>query len=111
MVYFLQLLRESLEQQRRCEQLTKHEAELRGQLSLYSEKFEEFQKTLTKSNEVFGTYKKEMDKVGLSLPSSLSASYQHTVRLSLLHCYFEACYIKLRPVFEPCRPHPLACRV
>lgn len=33
------------------------------QLSLYSEKFEEFQKTLNKSNEVFGTFKKEMDKV------------------------------------------------
>ena len=33
------------------------------QLSMYTEKFEEFQKTLTKSNEVFGTFKKEMDKV------------------------------------------------
>ena len=41
--------------------------DLRGQLSLYSEKFEEFQKTLTKSNEVFGTFKKEMDKVGVCL--------------------------------------------
>ena len=40
--------------------------ELRGQLSLYSEKFEEFQKTLTRSNEVFGTFKKEMDKVKTS---------------------------------------------
>lgn len=58
-----QLLAESLEQQKRCEQLTKQEMELRGQLSLYSEKFEEFQKTLTRSNEVFGTFKKEMDKV------------------------------------------------
>ena len=28
---------------------------------MYTEKFEEFQKTLTKSNEVFGTFKKEMD--------------------------------------------------
>ena len=36
------------------------------QLSLYTEKFEEFQKTLTKSNEVFATFKKEMDKVLLS---------------------------------------------
>ena len=60
-----QLLRESLEQQRRCEQLTRQEAELRGQLALYSEKFEEFQSTLTKSNDVFNTFKKEMDKVVL----------------------------------------------
>ena len=35
----------------------------RSQLSLYSDKFEEFQRTLNKSNEVFGTFKKEMDKV------------------------------------------------
>ena len=35
----------------------------RLQLSLYSDKFEEFQRTLNKSNEVFGTFKKEMDKV------------------------------------------------
>ncbi len=33
------------------------------QLSLYTEKFEEFQNTLSKSNEVFTTFKQEMDKV------------------------------------------------
>ena len=66
-VCILQLLTECLEQQKRCEQLTKQEMDLRGQLSLYSEKFEEFQKTLTKSNEVFGTFKKEMDKVSVCL--------------------------------------------
>ena len=62
------LLAETLEQQKRCEQLTMHEADLRGQLSLYSEKFEEFQQTLTKSNEVFSTFKKEMDKVSQCRP-------------------------------------------
>ena len=67
-----QLLRESLELQRRCEQLTRQEAEFRGQLALYSEKFEEFQSTLTKSNEVFNTFKKEMDKVLPSLDLSYS---------------------------------------
>ena len=60
------LLAESLEQQKRCEELTQQEAELRGQLSLYSDKFEEFQKTLTKSNQMFSTFKKEMDKVGVA---------------------------------------------
>ncbi|KAF7254695.1 Beta-taxilin [Varanus komodoensis] len=35
----------------------------RGLLSLYSERFEEFQKTLTKSNEVFSNFKQEMDKM------------------------------------------------
>jgi len=33
------------------------------QLSLYTEKFEEFQTTLSKSNEVFTTFKQEMEKV------------------------------------------------
>ena len=63
------LLAETLEQQKRCEQLTQQEADLRGQLSLYSDKFEEFQKTLTKSNQVFGTFKKEMDKVSSNIYS------------------------------------------
>ena len=35
------------------------------QLSMYTEKFEEFQKTLSKSNELFATFKKEMDKVSV----------------------------------------------
>ncbi|XP_016334221.1 alpha-taxilin-like, partial [Sinocyclocheilus anshuiensis] len=32
-------------------------------LSLYTEKFEEFQNTLSKSNEVFTTFKQEMEKM------------------------------------------------
>lgn len=36
------------------------------QITLYSERFEEFQKTLTKSNEVFATFKQEMEKVSSS---------------------------------------------
>ena len=34
-----------------------------SQLSFYSDKFEEFQRKLNKSNEVLDTFKKEMDKV------------------------------------------------
>jgi len=45
-----------------AESLAKTEQELRAQLSVYSEKFEQFQETLTKSNDVFGTFRKEMDK-------------------------------------------------
>jgi hypothetical protein len=43
---------------------------------MYTEKFEEFQKTLTKSNEVFGTFKKEMDKVLQSLLLNKRAEIQ-----------------------------------
>lgn len=42
---------------------TKTEEELRYQLNLYAEKFEQFQETLTKSNEVFNTFKQEMERV------------------------------------------------
>ncbi|CAI7837635.1 unnamed protein product, partial [Closterium sp. NIES-53] len=43
--------------------LLKSEKELRGQLALYIDKFDQFQGTLSKSNEVLGTMKKEMDKM------------------------------------------------
>lgn len=39
------------------------------QLTLYSGRFEEFQSTLTKSNEVFATFKQEMDKVSIAYPT------------------------------------------
>lgn len=61
------LLAETLEQQKRCEVLTQQETELRGQLSMYSDKFEEFQQTLTRSNQVFSTFKKDTDRVGVAL--------------------------------------------
>ncbi len=57
------LIAETLDQQKRFEILSKQEGDLRGQLSLYSDKFEEFQETLTKSNQAFSSFKKEMDKV------------------------------------------------
>ncbi len=57
------LLAETLQQQKKCELLTQQEVELRGQLAMYSEKFEEFQQTLTKSNHVFSSFKKDTDRV------------------------------------------------
>ncbi len=57
------LIAETLDQQKRFEILSKQESDLRGQLSLYSDKFEEFQETLTKSNQAFSSFKREMDKV------------------------------------------------
>ena len=98
----LQLLRESLEQQKRCEQLAKQEAELRAQLSLYSDKFDEFQRTLNKSNEVFGTFKKEMDKVlcfkSLSLSLSLSHTHTHTHTHAHTHTHTHTTHTHTLPV-------------
>ncbi|XP_068698257.1 alpha-taxilin-like [Montipora foliosa] len=57
------LITRAQEYQKQCEILTKQEAEMKSQLVLYAERFEDFQKTLNKSNEVFSTFKKEMDKM------------------------------------------------
>ncbi|XP_077404452.1 alpha-taxilin isoform X2 [Vanacampus margaritifer] len=57
------LLQETLESQRMCELMKQQEGHLKQQLSLYTEKFEEFQTTLSKSNEVFATFKQEMEKM------------------------------------------------
>ncbi|CAL9691253.1 unnamed protein product [Knipowitschia caucasica] len=57
------LLKESMESQRMCEMMKQQEVHLKQQLSLYTERFEEFQTTLSKSNEVFTTFKQEMEKM------------------------------------------------
>ena len=43
-----QLLAEYVKEKKKNEALVEQEAELRSQLTLYTEKFEEFQKTLTR---------------------------------------------------------------
>ncbi|XP_072532010.1 alpha-taxilin [Salminus brasiliensis] len=57
------LLKEAVESQRMYELMKQQEVHLKQQLSLYTEKFEEFQNTLSKSNEVFTTFKQEMEKM------------------------------------------------
>ncbi|XP_034274812.1 beta-taxilin [Pantherophis guttatus] len=57
------LLNQAAEWKLQTKMLKEQETVLRAQLSLYSERFEEFQKTLTKSNEVFANFKQEMDKM------------------------------------------------
>ncbi|MDP2435163.1 MAG: taxilin [archaeon] len=57
---------EALRSQAYKEQITtlgKTERTLRSQLSTYAEKFEQFQTTLTKSNDVFTAFKQEMQKM------------------------------------------------
>ncbi|KAJ8027505.1 Alpha-taxilin [Holothuria leucospilota] len=57
------LMNETAEAQTKCEMLMKQETQLKAQLAVYTEKFEEFQTTLTKSNEIFQTFKQEMDQM------------------------------------------------
>ncbi|XP_039289310.1 LOW QUALITY PROTEIN: alpha-taxilin [Nilaparvata lugens] len=58
-----QLLVEITQYQARCQEFQTNEINLRKQISLYNEKYDEFQKALAKSNEVFGGFKVEMDKM------------------------------------------------
>jgi len=49
--------------------MASHRSLLISQLSLYMDKFEEFQSTLAKSNEVFTTFRQEMEKVSVTVSS------------------------------------------
>ncbi|XP_056268401.1 gamma-taxilin [Pseudoliparis swirei] len=57
------LLKDATESRRNCELMKEQETQLKQQLSLYMDKFEEFQSTLAKSNEVFTTFRQEMEKM------------------------------------------------
>lgn len=48
-------------------QLLQTEQDLRGRLALYGEKFEQFQDMLTKSNEVFASFKTQMEKMSKTI--------------------------------------------
>ena len=47
----------------KCKIQEESEKQLRAQLAVYTDKYQEFQTTLSKSNQVFETFKSEMDKV------------------------------------------------
>ncbi|XP_030628060.1 alpha-taxilin [Chanos chanos] len=57
------LLKEAIEKTKKCFKMKEQELEMKKQLVLYSQKFDEFQATLAKSNEVYITFKQEMDKM------------------------------------------------
>ncbi|XP_053310813.1 gamma-taxilin [Spea bombifrons] len=57
------LLNEATETRQKFEELKQQETQLKQQLSLYMEKFEEFQTTMAKSNELFTTFRQEMEKM------------------------------------------------
>ncbi|XP_042622944.1 gamma-taxilin-like isoform X1 [Cyprinus carpio] len=57
------LLKNATESRHKCELMKEQEHQLKQQLTLYMDKFEEFQTTLAKSNEVFTTFRQEMEKM------------------------------------------------
>lgn len=60
MFFFLQKL---TEYQVRISELQATEVGLRSQISMYTEKYDDFQNALAKSNQVFSGFNEEMEKV------------------------------------------------
>ncbi|XP_002017414.2 alpha-taxilin [Drosophila persimilis] len=56
-------LEKLLQAQRSIKDLTDREHQLKEQLNIYMTKYDDFQQSLTKSNEVFGSYKIELEKM------------------------------------------------
>lgn len=52
-----------MQAQRSIKDLTEREQQLKEQLNIYTAKYDEFQQSLKKSNEVFGSYKIELEKM------------------------------------------------
>ncbi|XP_034665374.1 alpha-taxilin isoform X1 [Drosophila subobscura] len=56
-------LEKLIQAQRSIKDLTDREHQLKEQLNIYMAKYDDFQQSLTKSNEVFGSYKIELEKM------------------------------------------------
>ncbi|XP_070705430.1 alpha-taxilin isoform X2 [Pempheris klunzingeri] len=57
------LLREAIEKTKKCFAMKEQELTMKKKLTLYAQKFDEFQETLAKSNEIYVRFKKEMDNM------------------------------------------------
>ncbi|XP_077419538.1 gamma-taxilin isoform X4 [Vanacampus margaritifer] len=57
------LLKDATDSRHKVDMMKEQEVHLKQQLSLYMDKFEEFQSTLAKSNDVFTTFRQEMEKM------------------------------------------------
>lgn len=56
-------LKEIRQYQQRIDEMQNTEIDLRNQISLYNEKYEEFQNALARSNKVFAGFKGDMELV------------------------------------------------
>ncbi|KAM8832725.1 beta-taxilin isoform 1-T2 [Spinachia spinachia] len=57
------LLREAIDKTKKCYAMKELELTMKKKLNLYAQKFDEFQETLAKSNEIYVRFKKEMDNM------------------------------------------------
>lgn len=57
------LLREAIDKTKKCFAMKEQELAMKKKLTLYGQKFDEFQETLAKSNEIYVRFKKEMENM------------------------------------------------
>ncbi|XP_041814708.1 beta-taxilin isoform X1 [Chelmon rostratus] len=57
------LLREAIDKTKKCFAMKEQELAMKKKLTLYAQKFDEFQETLAKSNEIYARFKKEMENM------------------------------------------------
>uniref|UniRef100_H3CKJ1 Taxilin beta b n=1 Tax=Tetraodon nigroviridis TaxID=99883 RepID=H3CKJ1_TETNG len=57
------LLREAIEKTKKCFAMKEQELSMKKKLTLYAQKFDEFQGTLAKSNQIYARFKQEMDNM------------------------------------------------
>ncbi|XP_013873392.1 gamma-taxilin [Austrofundulus limnaeus] len=57
------LLREAIDKTKKCFAMKEQELAMKKKLTLYGQKFDEFQATLAKSNEIYVRFRKEMDNM------------------------------------------------
>ncbi|XP_072552068.1 beta-taxilin [Salminus brasiliensis] len=87
------LLKEAIDKTKKCFTMKKQELQMKKQLVLYSQKFDEFQATLAKSNEVYATFKQEMDKMTKKMKKLEKESNVWKIR-------FESCNKALTEMIE-----------
>jgi len=61
------LLREAIDKTKKCYAMREQELAMKKKLTLYSQKFDEFQDTLAKSNEIYVRFKKEMENMSTKM--------------------------------------------
>ncbi|KAL6485976.1 hypothetical protein MHYP_G00053680 [Metynnis hypsauchen] len=88
-----QLLTHAAEWKLQAKELKEQHTVMQAQLVLYSQKFDEFQATLAKSNEVYATFKQEMDKMTKKMKKLEKESNAWKIR-------FESCSKALTDMIE-----------
>lgn len=97
----LQVLANAQAYKDRLEIVSKEELASRTQLATYGDKFKDFQETLTKSNDMFASFKKESDKMQKRLKALEKERKEAVARGDK----YEKLCVDSTESLEVCKPH------